>query len=57
MMDVKKPRNVPHGERECKHCTFCHPERPSRPCSAFGQPENKDKDCSLYIDNPDSWEE
>ena len=56
-MEAKKPRDVPHGERECKHCTFCHPERPSRPCSAFGQPENKDKDCSLYIDNPDTWEE
>lgn len=56
-MDVKKPRNVPKGERECIHCEFCHPERTKRPCSAFGQLENKDGDCSLYIDNPDSWEE
>ena len=53
----RKPRNVPHGERECIHCTFHHPERPKRPCSPFGQCENKAKDCSLYIDNPESWEE
>ena len=53
----RKPRNVPHGERECIHCTFHHPERPKRPCSPFGQCENREKDCSLYIDNPDTWEE
>ena len=53
----RKPRNVPNGERECIHCTFHHPERPKRPCSAFGKCENRDKDCSLYIDNPDTWEE
>lgn len=37
------------GNRECVNCTFCHPERVKRPCSAFGQLENKNKDCSLYI--------
>lgn len=36
------------GNRECINCTFCHPER-KKPCSAFGQLQNKDKDCSLYI--------
>ena len=36
------------GNRECINCTFYHPER-KRPCSAFGQLQNKDKDCSLYI--------
>lgn len=56
-MDAKKPRNVPHGERECIHCTFYHPERPGKLCSAFGQLENRSKDCSMYIDNPDTWEE
>lgn len=57
MMQVKPPRNVPHGERECRYCTFHHPERPKRPCSAFGQCENGNKDCSLYIDNPDKRED
>lgn len=56
-MNVKPARNVPHGQRECRYCTFHHPERPSRPCSAFGQLENKDKDCSLYIDDPDKRED
>lgn len=37
-----------HGERECVHCAYYHPERASRPCSAFGALENKNKDCSLY---------
>ena len=47
---------TPHGQRECAHCTFYHPERTKRPCSAFGQLENKDKDCSLYIDDPSKME-
>lgn len=41
-------KEAPHGQRECIHCTYYHPERPNRPCSAFGQLENKNKDCSLY---------
>lgn len=47
---------TPHGERRCEHCTFFHPERPKRPCSAFGQLENKDKDCSLYIEDREKVE-
>lgn len=43
-------REVPKGERKCEECVFCHPERPMRPCSAFGELQNKDGDCSLYID-------
>lgn len=54
--DSKKTRDIPHGERECIHCTFHHPERPERPCSALKQLWNKNKDCSLYIDDPDKWE-
>lgn len=50
-------KTVPHGERRCEDCTFYHPERTKRPCSAFGQLENKDKDCSLYIDNGKKVEE
>ncbi len=42
---------TPHGQRECTNCTFYHPERTKKPCSAFGQLENKNKDCSMYIDN------
>lgn len=37
-----------HGQRECVNCAYYHPERPKRPCSALGQLENRDKDCSLY---------
>lgn len=42
-------REIPHGQRECVNCTFYHPER-KKVCSAFGTLENKNKDCSLYID-------
>lgn len=48
---------TPHGQRECRHCTLYHPERPKRPCSAFGQMENKKKDCSLYIEDKSKMEE
>ena len=41
-------QTTPHGERECKNCTYYHPEREKRPCSVFGALENKDKDCSIY---------
>lgn len=37
-----------YGQRECVNCAYYHPERQNRPCSAFGQLENRDKDCSLY---------
>lgn len=57
MENVKPIRNVPHGQRECRHCTFHHPEREKKPCSALGQCWNKEKDCSLYIDDPDTWED
>lgn len=50
-------RYVPNGQRECRYCTFCHPERPKKPCSVFGQLENKDGDCSAYIDNRSDTEE
>lgn len=39
---------VPHGQRRCEDCTFYHPER-KKVCSAFGDCQNKDGDCSLYI--------
>lgn len=42
-------KNPPHGQRKCEDCTFYHPERVKKPCSAFGQLENKLGDCSLYI--------
>lgn len=42
-------KNPPHGQRKCEDCTFYHPERLKKPCSAFGQLENKNGDCSLYI--------
>ncbi|MGN1369543.1 MAG: hypothetical protein ACI4WX_11790 [Aristaeellaceae bacterium] len=42
---------APHGQRECVNCTLYHPERPGRPCSAFGALENKNRDCSLYIED------
>lgn len=41
--------HTPHGQRKCEDCTFYHPEREKKPCSAFGQLENKNGDCSLYI--------
>ena len=44
-------KQTPHGQRECRYCTFCHPERPQKPCSVFGQLENKDGDCSAYIED------
>lgn len=40
--------DVPHGKRRCEDCTFYHPERMRKRCSAFGDPENKRGDCSLY---------
>lgn len=43
-------REVPKGERKCDECQLCHPERKERPCSAFGELQNKDGCCSLYID-------
>lgn len=42
-------REIPKGERKCEDCQFCHPERKEKPCSAFGQLENKDGDCALFI--------
>lgn len=42
---------TPNGQRKCEECTFYHPERPKRPCSAFGQLENKQGDCSMYIED------
>lgn len=57
MMGVKPSRNVPHGQRECRYCAFHHPERAEKPCSALGACWNKEKDCSLYIDDPDKREE
>ena len=41
-------KEAKHGERECVNGAYYHPERPNRPCSAFGELQNKDKDCSLY---------
>lgn len=41
--------DVPHGQRRCEDCEFYHPERMRKRCSAFGEPENKRGDCSLYI--------
>lgn len=46
-----------HGERECEHCAYYHPERPSRPCSVFGALENKNKDCSIYHEDMTPVEE
>lgn len=43
-------KDAPKGERKCEDCTFYHPERQKRPCSAFGQLENKRGDCCLYIE-------
>lgn len=40
---------VPKGERKCENCTFFHPERQQKPCSAFGQLQNREGHCSLYI--------
>lgn len=39
---------VPHGKRRCEDCAFYHQERLRKRCSAFGDPENKQGDCSLY---------
>lgn len=44
-------QQTPHGQRECSKCVFYHPERQKKPCSAFGQLQNRDKDCSLYIES------
>lgn len=41
---------APHGQRKCENCTFCHPERPERPCSVFKQLQNQKGDCSAYIE-------
>lgn len=46
-----------HGERECEHCAYYHPERPSRPCSVFGALENKNKDCAIYHEDMTPVEE
>lgn len=35
--------------KKCEDCTFYHPERPKRPCSGFGELQNQNGDCSLYI--------
>ena len=43
-------KEVPHGERDCVNCVFCHPERAERPCSVFRELQNREKDCSAYID-------
>ena len=49
MTETKRdPLHAPKGERKCEDCEFYHPER-KKPCSAFGQCENKDGYCSLYI--------
>lgn len=48
---IRPAREIPKGERRCEDCSLHHPERPQRPCSAFGQCENKGGCCSLYIDN------
>lgn len=48
---------APHGQRRCEDCAFYHPERQNRPCSAFGQLENKNRDCSLYIGTRERSEE
>ena len=46
---------APKGQRECINCMLHHPERIKRPCSAYGECENKNKDCSLYIEhNPNA---
>lgn len=39
---------VPHGQRRCEDCTFYHPEKLRKRCTAFGEPENRQGDCSLY---------
>lgn len=48
---------TPHGQRECIHCAYYHPERPQKPCSVFGQLENKNKDCSIYHEDMTQVEE
>ena len=48
---------TPHGQRECVNCAYYHPEQPTRPCSAFGKLENKEKDCSLYHEDMTPVEE
>ena len=47
-MNVTPVKEVPKGERKCEECQFCHPER-KKPCSAFGELQNKDGNCSMYI--------
>ena len=42
-------KEVPHGQRKCEECTFYHPERPERICSAFRELQNENGDCSMYI--------
>lgn len=48
---------TPHGQRECIQCAYYHPERPQKPCSVFGQLENKNKDCSIYHEDMTQVEE
>lgn len=42
-------REVPHGERKCEECQYCHPERKERPCSALGQIKNENGDCAMFL--------
>lgn len=46
-------KQTPHGQRKCEDCTFYHPERQNRPCSVFRELQNKDGDCSIYIEAAD----
>lgn len=50
-----------HGERECVNCSLYDPKRKRKgkdwPCSAFGETQNKNKDCSLYMHDPTPVEE
>lgn len=45
-------KEAPHGQRECENCAHYDPKRKRKgkdwPCSAFGELQNKNKDCSLY---------
>jgi hypothetical protein len=45
-------KEAPHGQRECANCAHYDPKRKRKgkdwPCSAFGELQNKNKDCALY---------
>ena len=45
--------NVPAGKRECSACMLHHPDRAKKPCSAYGQCQNAQKDCSMHIPIPE----